>query len=206
MTELTQSEMRHYFRPNFWPNTPDILPPVLTHGGENAHIMRVILAATLSSNYGLYGPVYEFGINAPHGTKEEYADNEKYEIKCWNWDQYTRTGDIIRRLNRIRRENAALQSTWNIQFAQTTNEQLICYVKADADTGNQLIIAVNLDVYHTQAGQVRIPVETLGIGYDESYEVNDLLSGAKYRWTGDSNYLELNPYQMPAHIFKVVKL
>ncbi|MFC3197831.1 alpha-1,4-glucan--maltose-1-phosphate maltosyltransferase [Parapedobacter deserti] len=206
MTELTGTEMRHYFRPNFWPNTPDILPPILTHGGENAHIMRVVLAATLSSNYGLYGPVYEFGINTPHGAKEEYLDNEKYEIKHWEWDQYTRIGDIITRLNRIRRENAALQSTWNIQFAQTSNDQITCYVKIDADADNQLIIVVNLDVYHTQAAHVTLPVGMLGIGHHEPYMVVDLLGGGKYRWVGDINYVELNPYQMPAHIFKVVKL
>ena len=205
MTELSCSEMRHYFRPNFWPNTPDILPASLVHGGENAHIMRLILAATLSSNYGLYGPVYEFGINSPHGTKEEYTDNEKYEIKHWNWDQYTRIGDITSRVNKIRRENAALQSTWNIRFAPTTNEQMICYVKTDEVSGNQLIIVVNLDVFHTQAALVRIPLDKLGIGYDTPYQVSDLLGGGKYRWTGDFNYVELNPYQMPAHIFKVIK-
>lgn len=206
VTELTTTEMRHYFRPNFWPNTPDILPPILTHGGENAHIMRVVLAATLSSNYGLYGPVYEFGINVPHGAKEEYVDNEKYEIKHWNWDQYTRIGDIITRLNRIRRANAALQSTWNIRFAETSNDQVICYVKTDADTDNRLIIVVNLDVFHTQGAHVRLPLEQLGIGYDEPYIVLDLLGGGKYRWFGDFNYVELNPYLMPAHIFNVIKL
>jgi Glycosidases len=205
MIELTNTGMRHYFRPNFWPNTPDILPPILTYGGENAHIMRVVLAATLSSNYGLYGPVYEFGINMPHGSKEEYTDNEKYEIKHWDWDEYTRIGDIITRLNRIRRENAALQSTWNIAFAGTTNDQIICYVKTDADTGNRLIIVVNLDVFHTQGAHVRLPLDKLGIGDDEPYTVMDLLGGGKYRWRGDFNYVELNPYLMPAHIFKVIK-
>lgn len=205
MIELTCTEMRYYFRPNFWPNTPDILPPILTHGGENAHIMRVILAGTLSSNYGLYGPVYEFGINTPHGVKEEYLDNEKYEIKHWNWDQYTRIGDIITRLNRIRRENAALQSTWNIQFADTSNDQIISYVKTDASTGNQLIVVVNLDAFHTQGAHIRIPMAKLGMGSDEHYMVKDLLGGGKYRWFGDFNYVELNPYLMPAHIFTIIK-
>ena len=206
MTELTKTEMRYYFRANFWPNTPDIFPPALTKGGDNAHIMRVILAATLSSNYGLYGPVYEFGINAPHGAKEEYIDNEKYEIKHWNWNQYTRIGEIITRLNRIRKENAALHSSWNIEFAGTSNDQIICYVKVDKESKNQLIIAVNLDAFNTQGAQVKIPLAKLNIGYNEPYQVKDLLSGSKYRWTGDLNYVELNPYQMPAHIFKVEKL
>jgi len=182
------------------------LPPALTQGGDNAHIMRVILAGTLSSSYGLYGPVYEFGINAPHGAKEEYVDNEKYEIKHWDWNQYTRIGDIITRLNRIRHQNAALQTTWNIKFAYTSNEQIICYVKTDTATNNNLIIVVNLDAFATQGAHVRIPLPDFNIGYDEPYQVTDLLSGSTYRWVGDYNYVELNPYQMPAHIFKVQKL
>lgn len=206
MTELTQTEMRYYYRANFWPNTPDILPPALTQGGDNAHVMRVLLAGTLSSNYGLYGPVYEFGINTPHGKKEEYVDNEKYEIKHWNWNQYTRIGEIITRLNRIRHQNAALQTTWNIRFADTSNNQIICYIKTDAATNNNLIIAVNLDPFATQGAHVRIPLPDFNIGYDEPYQVTDLLSGSSYRWIGDYNYVELNPYQMPAHIFKVQKL
>ncbi|WP_342644354.1 alpha-1,4-glucan--maltose-1-phosphate maltosyltransferase [Mucilaginibacter sp. CSA2-8R] len=206
MTELTQTEMRYYYRANFWPNTPDILPPALINGGDNAHVMRVILAGTLSSNYGLYGPVYEFGINAPHGVKEEYVDNEKYEIKHWDWNQYTRIGEIITRLNRIRHQNAALQTTWNIQFADTSNQQIICYIKTDKATDNNLIIAVNLDAFATQGAHVRIPLPEFNIGYDEPYQVTDLLSGSSYRWVGDYNYVELNPYQMPAHIFKVQKL
>jgi starch synthase (maltosyl-transferring) len=206
MTELTQTEMRYYFRPNFWPNTPDILPPALIKGGDNAHVMRLILAATLSSNYGLYGPVYEFGINAPHGAKEEYVDNEKYEIKHWDWSQYNRIGEIITRVNRIRKENAALQSTWNITFAGTSNDQIICYLKTDVDTNNNLLMVVNLDVFNTQGAHVKVPLDKLNIGYNEHYQVADLLGGGKYQWIGDLNYVELNPYQMPAHIFKIEKL
>lgn len=203
MTQLTKTEMRYYFRPNFWPNTPDILPPALINGGENAHIMRLILAATLSSNYGLYGPVYEFGINQPHGTKEEYVDNEKYEIKFWDWDAYTRIGEIITRVNRIRKQNAALQSTWNIEFADTSNDQIICFAKYDTVSGNLVIVAVNLDVYHTQGAHVRIPFEKLGIEAPDEYLVHDMLSGETYRWHNQWNYVQLNPYQMPAHIFRV---
>jgi starch synthase (maltosyl-transferring) len=149
------------------------------NGGENAHIMRLILAATLSANYGLYGPVYEFGINQPHGNKEEYIDNEKYEIRHWDWQAYTRIGEIIKRVNRIRRDNPALQSTWNLEFAETSNDQIICYAKYDPATNNLVIVAVNLDISQTQ--------------------------GEKYRWQEDWNYIELNPYQMPAHILRVVQ-
>jgi starch synthase (maltosyl-transferring) len=203
MTELSKTDLRYYFRPNFWPNTPDILPPALIYGGENAHIMRVILAATLSSNYGLYGPVYEFGINAPHGAKEEYIDNEKYEIKQWDWDRYTRIGDIITRLNTIRRQNTALQTTWNIEFAETTNDQIISYIKVDPESGNKLLIAVNLDVHNAQGAHLRLPLAKMEIDPDRPYQLFDLLSGDKYQWEGDFNYVQLNPYLMPAHIFRI---
>jgi starch synthase (maltosyl-transferring) len=203
MAELTQTAMRYYFRPNFWTNTPDILPPALTHGGENAHIMRLILAATLSSNYGLYGPVYEFGLTEPRPGKEEYIDSEKYEIRHWKWDQYTRIKEVITRINRIRRTYPVLQVTWNIKQVQTDNDQLICYCKILPGEKDFLIIIVNLDVYHIQSGWVKLPLQDLGIPADQPFLVSDLLSGDHYTWQGDSNYVELNPHEMPAHIFKV---
>lgn len=203
ITELTQTNLQYYFRPNFWPNTPDILPQHLVKGGENAHNIRLILAATMSSNYGLYGPVYEFGINTPFPGKEEYNDNEKYEIKHWDWNRYSRTGEIISRVNQIRKENPALQTTWNIVLAETSNDQVICYAKANLDRSNMLIIAVNLDPFHTQGAYVNVPIKELGIKPDQHYTVTDLLSGAKYHWLGEVNYVALNPYEMPAHILKI---
>lgn len=203
LKELTKTEMRYYFRPNFWPNTPDILPPALIHGGENAHIMRLILAATLSSNYGLYGPVYEFGINTPHGAKEEYVDNEKYEIKHWDWTKYTRIREMIIRINQIRKKNTALQTTWNIEFVETTSDQIIAYLKTDVKTNNTLLIVVNLDVTQTHSASLRIPLETLPIDSSSELKVSDLLSGDTYYWRGEWQYVELNPYLMPAHIFKI---
>lgn len=203
MRELTQTEMRYFFRPNFWPNTPDILPPELTYGGETAHLRRLILAATLSSNYGLYGPVYEFGFTQPMPGKEEYIDNEKYEIRHWDWNAWTKIREVITRVNRIRKENPALQTTWNIEFAETTNDQIVCYCKADRQTGNRLIIAVNLDSHNTQGGHVKLPLEHLGLVSGEQFTVRDLLSGDKYRWQGEWNYVQLNPYEMPAHILLI---
>lgn len=203
MKELTKTDMRYYFRPNFWPNTPDILPPALINGGENAHIMRLILAATLSSSYGLYGPVYEFGINTPHGLKEEYADNEKYEIKHWDWNTYTRIREMITRINRIRHQNPALQRTWNIEFAETTSDQIICYAKTDLRTGNKLLIAVNLDNSQTQSAYVRLPLEKMQIDSSSMITARDLLSGDSYTWQGEWQYISLNPYLMPAHIFSL---
>jgi starch synthase (maltosyl-transferring) len=204
--ELTKTDQQYYFRPNFWPNTPDILPHHLVEGGENAHIIRFILAATLSSNYGLYGPVYEYGINTPHPGKEEYTDNEKYEIKHWDWDRYSRTREIITRVNRIRKAYSALQSTWNINFNETNNDRVISYTKVAPDAGESLIIAVNLDHYHTQGAHIRVPLHQFGIGYDQPYLIRDMLSGEKYKWQGEYNYVQMNPFEMPAHILKVERL
>lgn len=205
MTELTKSPMRDYFRPNFWPNTPDILPPVLVHGGEAAFLMRFILAATLSSNYGMYGPVYEFGINTPYPNKEEYLDSEKYEIKHWDWQKETRTKEIITRVNQIRRNNPAFHNTFNIEFAQVENEHILMYGKRDEATGNTVVVAVNMDPYNTQTAWVRLPLDKLGIDTYGSYVMNDMLSGSRYTWYGEWNYIELNPFIIPAHIFRVEK-
>ncbi len=163
MVELTQGPMREYFRPNFWPNTPDILTPALVYGGEPAHLMRVILAATLSSNYGLYGPVYELGVNDPYPGKEEYIDSEKYEVKHWDWDAETRTREVITLLNKFRKENPALQTTYNVHFADSENDQLLCYGKHDEASGNVVLVAVNMDPYNTQSGHVRWPLQDLGL-------------------------------------------
>ncbi|WP_439554769.1 alpha-1,4-glucan--maltose-1-phosphate maltosyltransferase [Dyadobacter sp.] len=206
LNELTKTDQQYYFRPNFWPNTPDILPHHLVEGGENAHITRFILAATLSSNYGLYGPVYEYGVNTPHPGKEEYTDNEKYEIKHWDWDRYSRTRDIITRVNKIRKENPALQTTWNINFAETSNDMVICYTKADPHSNNLLIIAVNLDFFNTQGANIKVPLHKLGMHWEQSYRVRDMLSGELYDWHGEYNYVQMNPYEMPAHIFKIEPL
>lgn len=204
MRELTKTNRKFYLRPNFWPNTPDILPPFLSAGGENAHIIRLVLAATLSASYGIYGPVYEFCIHTPYPTKEEYAENEKYQIRHWDWDRYTRLGELITRINRIRNAHPALQTTWNIEFAETSNEQIICYGKADQEAGDRLIIAVNLDPFNMQAAHVKIPIAALGIPAGSSYLVKDLISGNRYQWQGEWNYVQLNPQELPAHVFEVV--
>jgi starch synthase (maltosyl-transferring) len=197
--ELTTTEMRHYFRPNFWPNTPDILPPFLSQGGENASIIRLVLAATLSASYGIYGPVYEHGIVTPYPNKEEYAGNEKYERKHWDWNADTRLREIITIVNRARKMHAALQDTFNITIHESGNEHIICYSKTDKPSGDRIIVVVNLDPFHTQSGYVHIPTEPSGKA--QPFEVYDLLSGARYQWQCNWNYVSLNPYEMPAHLF-----
>lgn len=203
MEELTKTDRRHYYRPNFWPNTPDILPPHLVMGGEPAFLSRLILAATLSSNYGLYGPLYEFGLNEPYPGKEEYIDSEKYEIRHWDWDKDTRIKDYIELINQIRKENPALQETNNIHFGAAHNPQIICYGKATDDYANQMIIVVNLDPHQEQRSMVKVPLEKLGIPHNRPYWVYDLISGSKYQWEGEWNYVALNPHLQPAHVFRV---
>ncbi len=203
MRELTKTDMRDYYRPNFWPNTPDILPEALQHGGEPAHITRVVMAATLSSNYGLYGPVYEFGINQPVPGKEEYYDSEKYEVKHWDWGKLTKIREVITMINKIRKVNPALQTTWNIHFADTDNPQLLCYAKWDDARTNKMLMVINLDPHHTQSGWVKVPLHELDIPDQQQYIVHDLLTERKYTWTNDWNYVELRPHEMPVHVFRV---
>jgi starch synthase (maltosyl-transferring) len=205
LTELTRSDLRDLFRPNFWPNTPDILPEHLQYGGRPAFILRYLLAATLSSNIGIYGPAFELCVSEPVPGKEEYLHSEKYEIKRWNLDDPKSLKDVISRINRVRRENKALQTTWNLEFYETDNDNLLCYGKSTEDGENSLIIVVNLDPFHTQSGWVKVPVKELGLGERQPYLVHDLIGDDKYIWEGERNFVELNPSVMPGNIFRVRK-
>lgn len=203
LTELTQSEAREFFRPNFWPNTPDILPEHLQYGGRPAFLMRLVLAATLSSNFGIYGPAFELCVSEALPGKEEYLNSEKYELKNWNWEQEGNLRDFIARLNKIRRENPALQTTWNLKFYEVDNENLLFYGKATDDFTNIILVLVNLDPFHPQSGWVKVPIEELGISPDQSYLVHDLLSDDKYLWQGEKHRVSLDPQMLPAQIFRV---
>jgi len=203
LTELTQTEAREYFRPNFWPNTPDILPEHLQYGGRPAFITRLVLAATLSSNYGMYEPAFALCVNEAVPGKEEYLNSEKYEIKHWDRNQRGNLRDLIARVNRIRRENPALQTTWSLKFYEVDNEYLLFYGKAIKDLSNILLIVVNLDPFHKQSGWVHVPLDELGLTARQSYLMHDLLSGDKYIWQGERNYIELDPQLLPAYIFRI---
>ncbi|WP_299701622.1 alpha-1,4-glucan--maltose-1-phosphate maltosyltransferase [uncultured Pontibacter sp.] len=203
MRELTQTEMRDFYRPNFWPNTPDILPHELQTGGEPAHITRVVMAATLSSNYGMYGPVYEFGINTPVQGKEEYWDSEKYEVMHWDWGKLTKIREVITKINKIRQVNPALQTTWNIAFGDTDNPQLLCYAKWDDKRKNKMLMVINLDPHNTQAGWVQVPLHALKMPDNQQYMVHDLMTEHKYTWNSEWNYVELRPHEMPVHVFRI---
>lgn len=203
LTELTKTEMREYYRPNFWPNTPDILPISLENKEEPSFLIRLLLAGTLSSNYGMYGPLFEFGLNEAYPGKEEYTRSEKYEVKHWNWDKTTQTKKVITLLNRIRRENKALQSTWNIEFCDTDNDQILCFSKISQDKSNQLLIVISLDPLYSQSGWIKVPLKDFGIKQHSPYKVMDLLNNSTYSWENEWNYVAVHPTGIPAHIFKI---
>jgi len=203
-TELTETEVREYFHPNLWPNTPDILTEYLQFGGRSAFMARLVLAATLGASYGIYGPAFELYENRPREPGgEEYLDSEKYEIKNWDIAKLDSLKDFIARVNRIRQENPAFHGDWNLRFHQVDNEQILCYSKRTDDLLNLVLVVVNLDPHHTQSGWVEFPLEELGIDPQKPYQMHDLLSNARYLWQGSRNYIELNPQIVPAHIFRM---
>jgi starch synthase (maltosyl-transferring) len=204
LTELTQSDLQQFLRPNLWPNTPDILTQYLQHGGRPAFMARLILAATLGASYGIYGPPFESCENQPREPgSEEYLNSEKYEIRHWDWLAPNPFRDLIARVNRIRRENPALHHNHSLRFHPVDNDQLIAYSKLSDDHSNLLVTVVNLDPHHTHHGWLELPLEQLHISHHQSYAMHDLLTDAHYLWQGPRNFVQLNPHFVPAHIFRV---
>lgn len=204
LTELTQTEVKDFFRPNFWPNTPDILHEYLQTGGRPAFMARLVLAATLSPNYGIYGPVFELMENIPREKgSEEYLNSEKYEIKYWDTGRADSLKDFITRVNRIRRENTALQSHLNLWFNATDNENLICYSKHSDDLSNIILVVINLDSKHTTSGWVNVPLEAWGLDLRQPCQAHDMLNDTHYVWQEEWNWMELDPADSPARIFQV---
>jgi len=203
MNELVNGPSRNYFRPNFWPNTPDILPYHLQHQGENMFIIRYALAATLSASYGIYGPAYEFFDNNPVPGKEEYMDSEKYEIKQFNWKRTNRMTDIIALVNKARKEHQALQSTWNIHFCEIHDDNLMAYLKYTDDRKSIVLVIVNLDQHNKHQGYVKVPLHLLNIHDRVNIKLQDIMTGEHYTWTQEWNYIELDPYRLPFHLFTV---
>jgi len=204
LTELTKSEVRDFLRPNLWPNTPDILTEYLQMDGRPAFMVRLVLAATLSASYGIYGPAFELCENrATEVGSEEYLDSEKYEVKFWDLKSSHSLKDFVARVNRIRLENTALQNNWSLRFHALDNEKLICFTKHNEDFSNIVLVIVNLDPHHTHRGWLEFPYKELGFDYDQPYQVHDLLTDARYLWYGLRNYVELDPQFVPAHIFRI---
>ena len=202
-TELTQSAISDYFRPNLWPNTPDILTEYLQTGGKPAFAARLVLAATLGASYGIYGPAFELcESRAKEPGSEEYLDSEKYQLRSWELENPDSLRGLIALVNKVRRENPALQSDSGLRFHPTENDQLLAYTKSTPDLADVVLTVVNLDPHHSQTGMVTLPLETLGLDGDRSYQAHELLSGARYLWTGPRNYVEINPFAVPAQIFR----
>jgi starch synthase (maltosyl-transferring) len=204
LRELTRTGVREFFRPNFWPNTPDILPEPLQYGGRAAFQARVVLAATLSANYGIYGPAFELAESRPLAPgSEEYLDSEKYQLRTWDLERPDSLAEFIARLNRIRRENPALQSNDGLTFHRIDNEQIIAYSKATEDLADLVLVIVNLDPHHVHSGWVELPLESLGLSPNQPYQVHDLLGGGRYLWHGGRNYVEIDPRIAPAQVFRI---
>ncbi|MEJ2720356.1 MAG: alpha-1,4-glucan--maltose-1-phosphate maltosyltransferase [bacterium] len=202
--ELTATESREYLRPNLWPNTPDVLTEYLQIGGRPAFIIRLVLAATMGASYGIYGPAFELcETRALKPGSEEYMDSEKYEIRDWDLDAAHSLKDVIGRMNRIRKENRALQEDWNLRHHSIDNDQMICYSKHTENLDDVLLVIVNLDPYHTQSGWVELPLSEFGLDERNPYQMHDLLSEARFLWYGPRNYVELDPQAIPAHILRI---
>jgi starch synthase (maltosyl-transferring) len=201
---LMQTEVLEYFRPNLWPNTPDILSEFLQIGGRPAFMVRLILAATLGASYGIYGPAFELCENAPllPGT-EEYLNSEKYELKHRDPHSMGSLKDFIARINQIRKENSGLQNNRNLHFHTTDNPALICYSKATDDLTNVIVVIVNLDCLHTQTGWVHLDLGSIGLDADHVFQAHDLLGDGRFLWQGSPNYVELTPESLPAHILRM---
>jgi starch synthase (maltosyl-transferring) len=203
-SELAYHPSREYFRPNHWPNTPDILTAFLQNGGRPAFMARVVLAATLGANYGIYGPAFEHCENlAREPGSEEYLHSEKYEVRHWNLARPDSLAPLVTRLNQARRENPALRQDWNLRFVPTDNPELVCYGKFNDERSNVIVAAVSLDPHHTRSAFVELPLPDLGIDPGQPYQMEDLLTGESFLWQGARNYIELDPSVCPAHVFRV---
>lgn len=198
--ELTKSEQREYYRPNFWPNTPDINPGHLQHGNESVHLQRYFLAATLSSSVGIYGPVFEYQISTPLAPgKEEYLNSEKYQFIKWDWEKQNKITTLISRINKIRNENASLQQTNNIIFCATSNDKALAYYKFDDERQDETLMVASLDSNYTTQSMVLLPHDLLS---KLPLRITDLITGNSYTWYKEWNFVEITP-DLPFHLFKI---
>jgi starch synthase (maltosyl-transferring) len=201
--QLTATELVEYFRPNFWPNTPDILPEFLQCGGRAGFALRVLLASTLSASYGVYGPAFELCEDRPAKPgSEEYLDSEKYQLRHWDVGADHSLRPLIARLNRIRRDTPALQGNRGISFHATDNEQLLAYSKTGPE-GERVLVVVNLDPHHPQSGWLELDPSAFGFDTGQPFQVHDLLSDARYFWSGARHYVALDPEVQPGHVFQL---
>ena len=203
LTELTKGPAKDYMRPNFFANTPDINPVYLQTGGRAGFQVRLVLASTLSTLYGLYCG-YELCEATPVPGKEEYLDSEKYQIRTWDWDRPGHIRDDIRLINAIRRTNPALQQFTGLTFHNAWNDNILYYAKETADLANVVLVAVNLDPHHVQAAHFEVPLWQYGLPDHSSIEVEDLVTGARFTWTGKIQHVELDPHVRPYAIWRLI--
>jgi starch synthase (maltosyl-transferring) len=202
LTEITSPPVSEYFRGNLFANTPDILPQVLQQGGPPAFRLRLVLAATTSSTYGIYSG-FELCENRARPDSEVYQDSEMYQHKVWDWDRPGNIVDLVAQVNRIRRENPALQLYDNLRFYPSDDPWLLCYGKRTPDRSNIIVVVLNLDPFAAHEGLVHLPTAELGLPADGTYEAHDLLTEARYTWRGSTNWVRLDPRVAPAHILRL---
>ncbi len=193
LEELAHGPLADIMRPNFWPNTPDILAGALRHGNRAAFVLRFLLAATLTPNYGMYSG-YELRENEPASdSNEEYLWSEKYEIKDRDWDRPDSLAPFITKVNEIRRRHPALQQLRDIRFHHVDNEQVIAYTKGSRAAGDLVLVVVNLDPVHTQEATVHLDLHAVGLPEWEPFRAHDELTGESYQWQGGANYVRFEP-------------
>ena len=204
MVELTQSEMKEYYRPNFWPNTPDINPYHLQGANESMHLIRYALAATLCGNLGIYGPVFEYMVTEAMPGKEEYLNSEKYEVRHWDWSHENKITYLIRKINQLRKEHPSLQQTNNIRFCALENDHLLAFYKWDDHKTDEMLVVISLDSHYPQGGMVQLPLVELGVQAGKPIQMKDMITDNTYLWYSEWNYVELPP-NLPFHLFQIKK-
>ena len=202
LKELTQSETKNYLRPNFFPTTPDILPHILQTNEQDIYLIRLFLAATLSSNYGVYGPAFELMDHAANFPKEEFKNSEKYEIKHWNWDERNKITHTYTLINRIRKENTALQLTNNLTFCDSSDENVLAYVKV-AENGNRILAIVNLGTENTIQSDIKLPLSLLLKGEYDVFKAHNLFTGERAYWQGETQTIHLDSRTFPFLLFRI---
>ncbi|MCE9519059.1 MAG: alpha-1,4-glucan--maltose-1-phosphate maltosyltransferase [Verrucomicrobia bacterium] len=200
--ELTQTDMRWYYRANFWPNTPDILPHHLQNAGPAIFKIRAALAATLMPCWGIYSG-YELCENTPLPGREEYNDSEKYQLKARDWNQPGHIKGFITELNRARNENRSLQLYDNLHFHGADHEKIIVFSKVTPDFGNRILVVINLDAHAPAATMLHLDLAALGLAWDSSFRVHDLVHGNSYEWKGSDNFVSLDPKSTFMHLFRI---
>lgn len=204
IVELTQSEMKEYYRPNFWPNTPDINPYHLQGANETMYLIRYALAGTLCGNLGIYGPVFEYMDSAALPGKEEYLNCEKYEVRHWDWSVQNKLVYVITKINMARKNHASFQQTNNIRFCAIENDYLIAFYKWNDDRTDETLTIINLDSHNSQQGLVQLPLDGMEVLPGHQITMQDVITDNSYIWNSEWNFVELSP-SLPFHVFHINK-